>query len=193
MMTRKLLLFLFLFAALRSGAQAPVSASFGAGYKSSFGTVGIFIMGVDLSDRITYQLGPAINISCNGMGATTGFKWAFIKARKYSVSFNADYQFLLSRNVSRLFGGDKHFSTYRTPDMHHVFAGASYTINMSSFVRNLKDDKLSVGVNYGFGLSNYEPLLVAGEPNEVTRRKVSRQISSGVGFSVTYTAYLFNN
>ncbi|MCW3104051.1 MAG: hypothetical protein JWO09_2491 [Bacteroidetes bacterium] len=192
-MARKALVFIILICSLHAGAQAPVSASFGAGYKSPFGTVGIFVMGVDLSERVTYQLGPAINISYNGMGATTGFKWAFVKARKYSVSLNADYQFLLSRNISKLFDSDKRFSTYRTPNMHHIFAGASFNVNMSNYVRNLKDDKFSLNVNYGFGLSGYQPLLVAGEPHNQIRRNVSRQISSGIGFSVTYTAYLFNN
>jgi|GEM_PF-4108715 len=192
-MARKALVFIMLACSLYVRAQAPVSASFGAGYKSPFGTVGIFIMGVDISERVTYQLGPAINISYNGMGATTGFKWAFVKARKYSLSFNVDYQFLLSRNVSKLFDSDKRFATYRTPNMHHVFAGASFNVNMSNYVRNLKDDKLSFTVNYGFGLSGYQPLLVAGEPHNGIRKNVSRQISSGVGFSVTYTAYLFNN
>ncbi|MCW3072178.1 MAG: hypothetical protein JWO44_2068 [Bacteroidetes bacterium] len=194
-MARKalILIFIIFICSLHVRAQAPVSASFGAGFKSPFGTVGIFIMGVDISDRITYQLGPAINISYSGMGATTGFKWAFLKARKYSASFNVDYQFLLSRNISKLFDSDKRFSTYRTPNMHHVFAGASFNVNMSNFVRNLKDDKFSLNMNYGFGLSNYQPLLVAGDPNDGIRKNITRQISSGIGFSVTYTAYLFNN
>jgi hypothetical protein len=77
--------------------------------------------------------------------------------------------------------------------MHHVFAGASFNVNMSNFVRNLKDDKFSLNMNYGFGLSNYQPLLVAGDPNDGIRKNITRQISSGIGFSVTYTAYLFNN
>jgi hypothetical protein len=192
-MARKAFVFLILFSALKAGAQAPVSASFGAGYKSSFGTVGIFIMGIDLSDRVTYQLGPALNISYNGIGATTGFKWSFLKARKYSASFNADYQYLFSRNISKLFDSDKRYSTYQTPNMHHLFAGASFHIHMSRFSKSLDKDKLSFNLNYGFGLSNYSPTLVAGQDNNEIRKNVNRQIVSGIGFSISYTAYLFSN
>ncbi|HEX8515869.1 MAG TPA: hypothetical protein VF868_06690, partial [Bacteroidia bacterium] len=101
-MARKALLFILLLSALNTLAQMPVSATFGAGYRTPFGTLGAFVMGMDLTDRIHYQIGPALNISHNGIGGTTGFKWTLLKQRKFTVTFNADYQMLFSRNISKL-------------------------------------------------------------------------------------------
>lgn len=190
-MIKKAILLLLIFTSIKVVAQAPVSATFGAGYKSHFGTVGIFIMGVDITDRLQYEIGPALNISYSGMGATTGFKYAFLKTRNYSASANLDYRFLFSRNISKLFESDKRFCTYQTPMMHHVFASASFNILMSKVSRSLGDDKLSFTAGYGYALSAYEPKLVGGEPNEQVKKNISRQISSGISFSISYTAYLF--
>jgi hypothetical protein len=190
-MLKRILLLLIIISSLQLRA-GDINLSFAAGYKSNYSTAGIFIFGYDFTERLRYEIGPALSIFYNGMGATTGFKWSFISAKKYAVSLNADYQFIFNRSISHSFENKTKEAAFLIPNMHHVFLGTSFSyIIKNPYNKSYNKDRVSLNVCYGFPAGDYKAKFAGGEYDPGLEKKINNHIKQGIGLSLSYTAYFY--